>query len=190
MSQTFTKLFSAITESTVWCEPDRTRLVWICMLAMADRAGRVYASLPGLANRARVPLEDAEAAIHSFLSPDKYSRTPDNEGRRIEAIDGGWRLLNYQKYRDMRDDEAVKESKRKYINERRAAEREAAKRQSVESVGACRSPSNQAEAEAEAEATTSLRSVGGGAEAAPPGKQKRQVRAKIIISRDELLALG
>ena len=123
MSRTFTKLFSSITESTIWCEPDRTRLVWICMLAMADQYGRVWASVPGLANRARVPLEDAQKALDAFLSPDPYSRTPDFEGRRIEPIDGGWRLLNHEKYRAIRDEESIKESKRKYINARRAAER-------------------------------------------------------------------
>lgn len=131
MSRTFTKLFSSITESTVWCEPDRTRLVWIAMLAMADHAGRVWSSVPGLANRARVPLEDVEIALDTFLSPDPYSRTPDHEGRRIEPIDGGWRLLNHAKYRQIRDEESIKESKRRYINERRAAEK-------VEAVEKCR----------------------------------------------------
>jgi len=103
------------------------------MLAMADRNGRVWASIPGLANRARVPLEDAKLAIETFLGPDEYSRTPDNEGRRIEPIDGGWRLLNHEKYRSIRDEETTKEAKRNYINKRRAAEREA-KSSTVEPV--------------------------------------------------------
>lgn len=123
MSRTFTKLFSSITESTVWCEPDGTRLVWIAMLAMADRHGRVWASVPGLANRARVSLEATEAALNTFLSPDPHSRTPDNEGRRIEPIDGGWRLLNHEKYREIRDEESAKESKRKYAARVRAEAR-------------------------------------------------------------------
>lgn len=123
MSLTFTKLFSSITESTVWCEPAHTRLVWITMLAMADRKGRVWASIPGLANRARVPLEDAEKAIETFLGPDKYSRTPDFEGRRIEPIDGGWQLLNHAKYRDMRDDVVRREYMRDYMKERRKQEK-------------------------------------------------------------------
>lgn len=156
MSRTFTKLFSSITESTVWCEPAHTRLVWITMLAMADHAGRVWGSIPGLANRARVPLEDCETAIQTFLSPDPYSRTKDHEGRRIEAIDGGWRLLNHEKYRKIRDEESVKESKRRYINERRESERSA---RFVETKVYCRTEENavergrdNAEAEAEAEA--------------------------------------
>ncbi len=119
----FTKLFSSITESTLWCEPDRTRLVWICMLAMADAQGRVWASIPGLASRARVPVEDCQAAIDCFLSPDRYSRTKDYEGRRVEAIEGGWRLLNYTKYRERRDAEAVKERKRKWAAAHRAKDK-------------------------------------------------------------------
>jgi len=73
------------------------------MLAMADRKGRVWASIPGLANTARVTIEECEQALARFMSPDKYSRTPSNDGRRIEPIDGGWQLLNYAKYREMRD---------------------------------------------------------------------------------------
>ena len=144
---TFTKLFSSITESTIWTEDHPTRLTWITMLAMADRKGRVWASLPGLANRARVTLTEVEVAIAKFLSPDKYSRTEDNEGRRIEPIDGGWRLLNHEKYRSIRDEEVIKESKRKYINTRREKER------NVENVDRGR---HNAEAEAEAEAVISV----------------------------------
>lgn len=155
MSMTFTKLFSSITESTIWREPANVRLVWITMLAMADRRGRVWASLPGLADRARVPDEDCRAAIKTFLSPDADSRTREHEGRRIEVIDGGWRLLNHEKYRAIRDEEAIKDSKRNYINKRRAAEKQA----NVENVERGRTPSNDvsecranAEAEADAEA--------------------------------------
>jgi hypothetical protein len=127
MSMTFTKLFSSITESTIWCEPERTRLVWITMLAMADRHGRVWASVPGLANRARVPVDDCRTALDTFLAPDRDSRTPDHEGRRIAAIDGGWRLLNHEKYRAIRDEESIRETKRKYMQNKRAKEKQAIK---------------------------------------------------------------
>lgn len=115
------------------------------MLAMADRRGRVWASIPGLANRARVTLEEVEAALQKLLSKDKYSRTSEFEGRRIEPIDGGWRLLNHEKYRSIRDEETVKETKRNYINKRRHLER------GVDKVDRCRA---NAEADTEAEAIT------------------------------------
>ena len=181
MSVTFTKLFSSITESTVWCEPDSTRIVWITMLAMADRKGRVWGSIPGLANRARVTIEQTERALRTFKSPDRYSRTPDNEGRRVEDIDGGWFLLNYEKHRATQDEESVKESKRRYINRRREAERAAKAAaeeaetdrnmsKNISTVDASRSLSIQAEAEAEAEAeTTKARKAKSTTLIIPPG---------------------
>lgn len=120
----FTKLFSSITKSTVWCEPAGTRLVWITMLADCDRYGCVHASIPGLANLARVTVAECEAAINTFLAPDPYSRTPDHEGRRIEPIVGGWRLLNYDLYRGKRDTDAVKQQKRDHMRKVRAEQHE------------------------------------------------------------------
>ncbi len=119
MSYSYTKLFSSITESTIWVEPYPTRIVWVSMLAMADRMGRIWASVPGLARRSGVTLEECEAALERFLGPDKYSRTPDNDGRRIEVIPGGWRLLNYEKYRSMRDEEARREYQREWDRTKR-----------------------------------------------------------------------
>jgi hypothetical protein len=96
-------------------------------------------------------------AITTFLSPDPDSRTPEHEGRRIEVIDGGWRLLNHEKYRAIRDEESTLESKRRYINTRRAKERE----EKTSDVEQSRTASNagersrdNAEAYTEAEADT------------------------------------
>ena len=116
----FTKLFCSITKSTVWCEPHTTVRVWITMLADCDSQGRVFASIPGLANLARVTVMECELAMETFLAPDQYSRTPDNEGRRIEVIEGGWRLLNYDLYREKRDPEARKEQNREAQRRSRA----------------------------------------------------------------------
>lgn len=115
MSMAYTKLFSSIITSTIWMEPDQIRLVWITMLAVADKNGEVQGSVPGLARIAGVPIEAARDAISRFMSPDPDSRTKDDEGRRIEEIDGGWRLLNHRKYREMcsRDEAREAEAKRK-----------------------------------------------------------------------------
>ena len=140
MSITFTKLFSSITESTIWSESSDIRVVWITMLAMADRRGRIWSSIPGLANRSQVNLEQTEIALQKFLSPDTYSRTKDLEGRRIEIIDGGWRLLNHEKYRSLRDDEERKIYKRDWIKNKR----------SVDNVDTSRPQYTKAEADTEA----------------------------------------
>lgn len=121
MSDTsFTKLFSSITKSTVWCEPHTTVRVWITLLADCNRKGEIHGSVPGLAHLARVTIAECEAALNTFLAPDPYSRTPDNDGRRIEVIPGGWRLLNYGLYRERRDTDAVQESKRDHMRRVRA----------------------------------------------------------------------
>ena len=95
----YTKLFHSILDSSIWQESHQTRIVWVTMLAMADQHGEVQAAIPGLAKRAGVTIEEAEKAIETLSSPDKYSRTPDHEGRRIAKIDGGWEILNHAKYR-------------------------------------------------------------------------------------------
>lgn len=106
----YTKLFNSIVTSTIWTEDDKTRIVWITMLAMSDQNGEVHASVPGLARVAGVTLADCELALGKLLGPDPYSRTPDNEGRRIAPIDGGWELLNHRKYRAMASREDEKKS--------------------------------------------------------------------------------
>src|SRR5712671_3027687 len=110
------------------------------MLAMADKHGRVWGSIPGLANRARIDVEACRGAIASFLSPDADSRTKEYEGRRVEEIDGGWRLLNHAKYRAIQDEENVRESKRKWWHKNRGK---------LDNPRKTRSPSIQADTEAD-----------------------------------------
>ena len=122
MSDSYTKLFGSITESTVWLEPAGTRLVWITMLAMARKDGCVNASVPGLARRANVTREETDAALACFLAPDPDSRSKENDGRRIEQIDGGWILLNHQKFAAIRTAEERREYWREWKKNKRAQE--------------------------------------------------------------------
>ena len=112
MADSYTKLFGTITDSTIWSESDATRIVWITMLAMCDKDGIVSAAVPGLAARARVGMPECISALKKFLSPDQWSRTPDHEGRRIEVVPGGWRLLNHAKYRAIMSAETRREQSR------------------------------------------------------------------------------
>jgi hypothetical protein len=96
----WTKLYSSIVTSSIWVENDATLRVWIAMLAAVDADGIVEGSIPGFANLARVTTDQMRAAVVTLSSPDPDSRTPDYEGRRIETIEGGWRILNYRAYRE------------------------------------------------------------------------------------------
>jgi hypothetical protein len=82
------------------------------MLALADQNGNVHASVPGLAHTARVEIAECIEALEIFKEPDTFSRTKENEGRRIEEIDGGWHILNHAKYRDIRTVNQIKTAER------------------------------------------------------------------------------
>lgn len=115
----FTKLFSMILDSTVWQLSLEAKVVWITMLAMKDRHGDVMASVPGLAKRAGVSIHACEQALECFRSPDPYSRTKSFDGRRIQDIDGGWTVLNHEKYQQMLSVEERREYNRRKQAERR-----------------------------------------------------------------------
>lgn len=132
MGESFTKLESSILESTIWGENDQTRIVWVTMMAMADANGCVRASVPGLARRANLhgvsrkeAIKIVEQALAKFQEPDLYSRSEEHDGRRIEIIDRGWRLLNYRRIRDARDLEARREYERERKREQRQRKRDA-----------------------------------------------------------------
>jgi len=116
----YTKLFNSILYSTIWQEPNETKILWITLLAMSDQYGEVHASIPGLAKMAGITLQECQDALGRLLAPDPFSRTPDNEGRRIEPVEGGWLLLNHAKYRGLMSVEERKEYNRKKQAERRS----------------------------------------------------------------------
>jgi hypothetical protein len=150
MAESFTKLFSSITDSSIWAEDHPTVRLWITLLAMADRNGYVGASIPGLAGRARITVTETEAALAKFLAPDPYSRSKEFDGRRIEVADRGWVLLNHARYREQRDGEARREWDRNRKRERRDRDRTAVDSGGMSASGA-ESPPRSAHAEADAD---------------------------------------
>ena len=107
----YTKLFRSILDSSIWLEPNTTKIVWITMLAMKDRDGVVEASVKALARRAGVSVEETKQALATLTEPDEDSRTPEYEGRRIVKVDGGWHILNSDKYREKQDEHEQRERK-------------------------------------------------------------------------------
>jgi hypothetical protein len=95
----FTKLDSGIVDSSIWSEPLSVRVLWITILAKSDENGFVACSTSGLQRAANISVDEFNKALKILESPDPDSRTPDNEGRRIEKINGGWVIINFMKYR-------------------------------------------------------------------------------------------
>jgi len=122
--KSFVKLFGSILDSSIWDTPGHIKLVWITMLAMADKYGEVDSSIPRLAVRAGVTREQCEEALKCFLSPDPDSRNKDNDGRRIDEIQGGWLLLNHEYYRNLMSKEDQTEQSRLRMAKHRSKKRD------------------------------------------------------------------
>lgn len=116
----YVKVFASILTSTLWALDDATRLVWITLLALADKDGFVRASPSGLARLANVDEPRGREAIAKLSAPDKDSGSQEYEGRRIEAVSGGFLILNYKKYRDLKDAEMRREQVREAVKKHRA----------------------------------------------------------------------
>lgn len=114
----YSKLHSSLVYSSLWTQPDEVRLLFITLLAVADRQGYVYGSRSGLERLANIIVRerDDESPWDVLMSPDPDSsdlmRNPENEGRRIEEVPGGFRLLNFEYYRGLRNEDDRREQTR------------------------------------------------------------------------------
>jgi len=147
----YSKLFSSLVHSSLWGEQDHVRLLFITLLAVADRDGHCWGSRSGFE---RLAMLDPDAhyerdAWTVLMSPDKDSsdrlRNPDNEGRRIREIPGGFEIINYAYYRSLRNDDDRKEQNREAQRRHRAKNKPKSP-----AVSPGQPPSAHAEAEAEA----------------------------------------
>lgn len=108
----YTKLFSDIVASSIWDEDDKTRLVWITLLALKDRSHFVRGTVSYLHRVARVSEGECEESLRKLQSPDPNSRSTENEGRRIANVPGGWFILNGEQYQKRLSYEERKEYQR------------------------------------------------------------------------------
>lgn len=120
----YNKLFTKILDSSIWMEDNATRIVWLTMLAAMNEDGMCqFASIRNLAYRARVTDEEAKNAVERLEGPDADSSDPENEGKRVERVPGGWIVLNAGKYRELVTREVIKEKTRLRVAEFRKKKR-------------------------------------------------------------------
>lgn len=95
-------LWSGIVDSSIWCEPDHVRIVFVTMLALKD-ADHIYrGSAFQLSRRANKSETEVLDALRILASPDtRRQENQEFEGRRIEAVEEGWLILNGEKYRQL-----------------------------------------------------------------------------------------
>jgi len=127
MSSMFAKVFSQIFDSSI-AEDYKIRHIFMDLLVMADSDGVVDKTPEAIARVANVPLDEVLAALKVLAQPDLKSRTNEQDGRRIVPIDNhrewGWQIVNFQKYRDIRDEEARRIANRSYKRDERARKRQ------------------------------------------------------------------
>jgi hypothetical protein len=119
MRHVYTPIFKEFTTSSMWAKSSDTRIVWLYMMLHADPEGYLPGTAPGLAIAANVSLEATRQALEVFISPDPDSNTQEFEGRRLEKVPHGWRILNFEYWRRLAQHEAEKARKRRWINTKR-----------------------------------------------------------------------
>ena len=116
-------------KSTLWLSEDKnTRLVWVAMLLLRNRDHMVLESIPGLADYAKVSIDECKLALMKLKKPDEYSKSRAYDGRRIVDVEGGWLIVNGSAYHKA----SLSELKREYQREWARGYRQRLKEQSKE----------------------------------------------------------
>ena len=121
----YAKLFSSLYQGTLRGRSDEI-LVFTNLLAHCDKEGYVDKHFRAIAEETGISQDRVREAIGILEQPDPESRSPEVEGRRIVRIDDyrawGWQVVNFLKYRGIRDEEARRETWRKATAKRRAGQ--------------------------------------------------------------------
>lgn len=125
MRHQYTAVFKDTLTSRVWASSPATRAVWLWLRLSADPEGFVPSDLAGVALGANVSLPEAREAIDFLESVDVDADPEDFEqGRIIERVTRGWRVLNFEEDRERCKLEAAKARNRRYMRRVRAKGRE------------------------------------------------------------------
>ncbi len=107
----YAKIFSQIFDSSIAEHPD-VRYGFMDLLVLADSEGVVDMTAEAIARRTNVPLARVLENIKALSEPDPNSRSDNDKGARIKLLDShrnwGWQIVNYDHYRNLRDEEARK----------------------------------------------------------------------------------
>ena len=152
----YVKIHEQIFSSSIMEEDVETRYIWFCLLTLADKEGFIDITIPAISRRINLDEKIVSHAIEKFMLPDKTSRTPDFEGRRLEKIreSFGWKVLNYIHYRDLRNDEARREYMRNYMKDKRNVNKIVNTKFTEVTGNSCKHQLAKADADADADAKT------------------------------------
>lgn len=123
----FAKVFASLWDGTL-ADQWETWSVFVFMLAHCDAQGVIDMTPQAISRRSCIPVDKVEAALKHLSAPDPRSRTATEDGRRIvlldEHRDWGWQIVNYEHYRNMRDEESRREQNREATRRWRGSKRD------------------------------------------------------------------
>lgn len=113
----YTKLFARITESSLMEEEIPVRYTFVILIAIADPSGLVVGTDIAIARRLNMPIEQFKKCIEALQSPDTDSNSKEFDGRRVVPSDGerGYQIVNFAKYRDLKDEDERRVYMRNYM---------------------------------------------------------------------------
>lgn len=129
----FAKVFQQIFDSSIADDP-KVRRMFIDMLILADPSGVVDMTYAAIIRRTGIDPEEVRTCIARLMEPDPASRSGKSNGARLVFIDSGrdwgWRIVNYDTYRQMRDEEGrraySRDYNRQWMRDKRKKEKRAA----------------------------------------------------------------
>lgn len=103
----YAKVYTQIFDSSI-AENYEVRHFFEDMLKLADVTGVVDITAEAISRRINLPIEKVLFGLGELMKPDPKSRSHDHEGRRLLALDShrdwGWQIVNYQHYRELKDE--------------------------------------------------------------------------------------
>lgn len=109
------KLFTSLYQGTLRGKPDEI-LVFTNLIAHADQHGCVDIHYQAISDEVGLPIERVKTAITNLESSDPESRSPEEDGKRLIPLDEhrawGWHIVNYAKYRSIRNEDDRREQNR------------------------------------------------------------------------------
>lgn len=152
------KIFASMYDGTLTTVgPWEALVTFQQFIILADVEGNVDMTLEAISRRTTIPVDILSTGVTALLLPDRESRSPDHDGRRLIPLSDtrawGWKIVNYQHYRSIRNAEDRREYMRNYQANRRKQCQPGVNtcKQSQPDVNTCKQNKPIAEAEAEVE---------------------------------------
>lgn len=122
----FVKLFTQILDSSI-ADDRKLRHFFTDLLLCADCKGYIIMTPAAIARRIGASVDEVEWGISELEKPDPNSKTKDGKGKRIEPLGKsgyGWRIINYESYRALKDADQMREATRRRVNRHRAKKKD------------------------------------------------------------------